>query len=98
MSAGKPTGFGSLRIGTFSHIFWAAFTIVSPAGFTPACAWRQATLSLMNLLMAFCDGLVVWTSSGGTENLNAFQKGSLRLWPADGFISFVSKIEQLSSV
>ena len=98
MSAGKPVGFGPLRIGTFSHIFWAAFTIVSPPGCIPACAWRQATLSVMNLLMHFCDGLVVWTSSGGTGNLNAFKKGSFTVWLADGSSSFFSKIEQLSSV
>lgn len=52
----------------------------------------------MNLLMHFCDGLVVWTSSGGTGNLNAFKKGSFRLWLGEDFNSFFAKIEQLSSV
>ena len=52
----------------------------------------------MNLLMDFCVGRVVWASSGGTGNLNAFKMGSFPLWLTAGFNSFFSKIEQLSSV
>ena len=53
-------------MGTLAQICLAAVNKSSVLGLAPACACRQATLSLINLFIAFWDGLVAVRMSGGT--------------------------------